>query len=194
VEWPRALDHAKDVRLLLQPCCERVEIAGSLRRLRAEVNDIEFVAQPKMQPFDMLNARLADMVAHHWLYPGPASKNMKRPPMGPRYYRLAIPIGGTEDRLQLDIFAVLPPADFGVIFTIRTGSAEFSHWLVTEALRKGMKVQDGQLFRIHRDEQPWRFEKIPCPEEPDFFRALGIEYVHPSSRQQPATMSTGTGE
>jgi hypothetical protein len=30
-----------------------------------------------------------------------------------------------------------------------------------------------------------------CVEELDFFGALGIEYIHPSSRQQPAIMSTG---
>ena len=195
MEWRNAIQHAKDVRLLFQACCERVEIAGSLRRQCAEVHDIEIVAKPKTDPFDQLQIRVADMLSHHWLEPGPKSKDGKKPPMGPRYYRLQIPVQRPEcDSIQLDLFAVLPPADFGVIYAIRTGSAEFSHWLVTEALRKGMQVEDGQLWKWSPSGKPLLLQervKIPCPEEVDFFRALGIEYVHPSDRQQPAIMSTG---
>jgi DNA polymerase/3'-5' exonuclease PolX len=180
MEWCRAIDLAKDIRLMLSPTCLRIEIAGSLRRMRHEINDIELVATPSQKPFDLLNQRIADLLDKEWLVRGPVSKGQKKAPCGPRYYRLQEPNTG----IQVDIFAVLPPAEFGVIYTIRTGSAEFSHWIVTEALRKGMKVDGGQLFRIHRDEQPWRFEHIPCPEEQDFFKALEIPWVDPSQREQ----------
>jgi DNA polymerase/3'-5' exonuclease PolX len=185
LEWRRAIDLAKDVRVLLQPACERVEIAGSLRRMRSEINDIEIVAIPKRDPFDQLQLRLTELVSNNWFMVGAKSKDGKKPPMGPRYYRLAVSVDLNPSLLpmiQLDIFAVLPPADFGVIYTIRTGSAEFSHWLVTEALRRGFKVQGGQLFKIHRDEQPWRFEYIPCSEERDLFQALGLDWVEPRDR------------
>ena len=186
MEWSRAIDLAKDIRVLLQPACERVEIAGSVRRMRSDVHDIEIVAVPKQDPFDRLQLRLTDLISHNWFMPGAKSKDGKKPPLGPRYYRLRVPVDlnpSLLESIQLDIFAVLPPADWGVIYTIRTGSAEFSHWIVTEALRKGMKVDGGQLFRIHRDEQPWRFEHIPCPEEQDFFKALEIPWVEPPQRE-----------
>ena len=186
MEWSRAIDLAKDIRILLQPACERVEIAGSVRRMRHEINDIEIVALPKRDPFDRLQLRIIDLISHHWLEHGLKSKDGKKVPFGPRYYRLTLPAENYSLKLglQVDVFAVLPPADWGVIYTIRTGSAEFSHWIVTEALRKGMKVDGGQLFRIHRDEQPWRFEHIPCPEEQDFFKALEIPWADPPNENQ----------
>jgi DNA polymerase/3'-5' exonuclease PolX len=192
LEWCEAIDLAKETRLLLQPVCERVEIAGSVRRLKPEVNDIEIVAVPKRDPFDQLQLRLADMVSHKYLLPGPESKDGKRPPMGPRYYRLTIPMTHAPGFMQLDLFAVLPPADFGVIYTIRTGSAAFSHWLVTEALKRGMKVDQGQLWRIHREEQPWRFERLACPEESDFFGQVGLDWVEPKDRELPPVRSPNT--
>ena len=36
---------------ILSPSCERVEVAGSLRRGSETVGDIEFVAIPKIEPF-----------------------------------------------------------------------------------------------------------------------------------------------
>ena len=195
MDWRSGIELAKNIRLMLQPACERVEIAGSLRRMRSEINDIEIIAKPKANPFDQLHLRIVDLVSTHSLEHGPKSKDGRKAPCGPRYYRLAIDIHGgqqptTLERIQVDIFAVLPPADWGVIYTIRTGSAEFSHWLVTEAFRHGFKVDQGQLWKIHRDEQPWRFEKIPCPEERDFFTALGLSWVEPRDREQPPTNHT----
>jgi DNA polymerase/3'-5' exonuclease PolX len=42
-----ALALAKTVLEVLAPFCERVEVAGSIRRLRPEVNDIDIVAIPQ---------------------------------------------------------------------------------------------------------------------------------------------------
>jgi DNA polymerase/3'-5' exonuclease PolX len=179
MEWASAIEVAKAIRLELQPACERIEIGGSLRRLRPDINDVEIIAQPRISPFNELDLRLLSLGAEKRLVPGPRSSDGKKPPYGPRYKRLAEPLSG----LQVDVFSVLPPADFGVIYTIRTGSAAFSHWFVTEALRRSYKVDKGQLFRIHRDEQPWRFERIPCPEERDVFQALGIPWPPPHDRE-----------
>ncbi|MFH1640834.1 MAG: hypothetical protein ABIA66_02590, partial [Candidatus Omnitrophota bacterium] len=38
---------AEDVVRLLRPYCTRIEIAGSIRRTRSEVSDIEIVCIPK---------------------------------------------------------------------------------------------------------------------------------------------------
>jgi DNA polymerase/3'-5' exonuclease PolX len=157
--------------------CDRLEVAGSIRRQRPEVNDIEFVAVPKRDPFDRLQLRLTTLVSESYLNVGSKSRDGKRAPLGPRYYRLSF--RGT----QVDIFCVLPPSDWGVQFCLRTGSREYSHWIVTEALRRDFKVDSGQLWKIHKERLPWEFEKIRCPEERDFFKALGIEYVDPRDRE-----------
>lgn len=46
----QALAIAEKVKALLAPHCERIEIAGSIRRKKPDVKDIEIVAIPK--PFD----------------------------------------------------------------------------------------------------------------------------------------------
>jgi hypothetical protein len=39
--------------------------------------------------------------------------------------------------IAIDLFIVLPPAQFGAFFAIRTGTAEFSQWLVTPREKGG---------------------------------------------------------
>ena len=41
---------AEEVRALLAPACERLEVAGSIRRRRPDVGDVELVAVPKTAP------------------------------------------------------------------------------------------------------------------------------------------------
>lgn len=157
----------------------RAEIAGSLRRSCKEVGDIEIVAQPwTPQSAKDLHAKLQELLNAGLVELDRKSSDGKRPPFGPRYYRL------TYSGKPLDLFLVLPPADWGIIYTLCTGPAEYSHWIVTEALRRGFKVADGQLFKrsIRGPWVPVR-EKIPCPQEADFFKALGLKYQTPELRE-----------
>lgn len=169
------LETAKEVTSvlidLLGSSCSRVEVAGSVRRESPEVWDIELVAIPAYTPFDQLNFALDR--AQNILAPGPPSKGMKKPPSGDRYKRLV----HLPTETQVDLFIVRPPADWGVIFTLRTGPASFSHFLVTLALMQGKKVEDGQLWEL----TPQR-RRIDCPEEADFFRALGYKLIPPNER------------
>ncbi len=45
----KALEIAERTKKLLAPYCERIEIAGSIRRKKPEVKDIELVAIPKLE-------------------------------------------------------------------------------------------------------------------------------------------------
>jgi len=100
-----------------------------------------------------------------------------RPAFGDRYKRLVY------QGVGLDLFSVLEPASWGVIYTIRTGSAEFSHRLVTPRLMggwlpAGLRVKDGALWD--------RGRLIETPEEADFFRAIGVEWLPPERRTADA--------
>lgn len=46
-----ALDVVRELAPLLEPVCERLLVAGSLRRRKAEVGDIELVFIPRTEPF-----------------------------------------------------------------------------------------------------------------------------------------------
>lgn len=74
---------------------------------------------------------------------------------------------------------VTTPEKWGPIFTIRTGSAAFSHWLVSP--RKyfggcpgGMSFKDGSLYSY----------AIQCetPEEADVFKLLDLAWIEPRER------------
>jgi DNA polymerase/3'-5' exonuclease PolX len=156
----------------LAPACERIEVAGSIRRERDEVHDIELVAVPRVEvEVDLFG----DSTARRSLL-DPALVGLGRfDKNGERYKQIYLP-----DGIYHDLFLVLPPAQWGVILTIRTGPADFSHWLVTPKRQGGampahLRVHDGALWQGN--------EIVPTPEEKDFFAALGLPYVEPRERR-----------
>lgn len=175
---------------LLGPYCERMEIAGSIRRGKPEVKDIELVAIPLVVQVqtglfgglyditDHLSQRLAQAWAEGWLTPRAVEMHRKdgtveqSQRVGDRYQALVY------DGIAVDLFVVRPPADWGVVYTIRTGPADFSQALVTACQRRLMRVEHGQLLRMGK--------RVPCPEEADFFSALGQPWLEPAERRASA--------
>jgi DNA polymerase/3'-5' exonuclease PolX len=91
--------------------------------------------------------------------------------------------------IKLDLFIVLPPAQWGVLFAIRTGPADFSHWIVTKRsaggrLPSNCRVRDGQVFRNGLP--------LPMPEEADFLRLLELEGLAPAEREARIPLTWGT--
>lgn len=181
-----ARPRAEYLRGLFAPYCERVEIAGSLRRGVGEVKDIEIVAAPltttvKTGLFDdvlaiqdQLEERIAAGLAEGWLRIRDVEVHRKDGTteisrrMGDRYKALVY------DGIPVDLFIVRPPADWGVVFTIRTGPAEFSERLVTDCQRFFLRVEQGRLLHTGQ----W----VPCPDERDFFAAIGQPWLEPMDR------------
>ena len=160
MELTRAREIAERVLALLRPFCVRAEIAGSIRRGKPEVGDIEIVVMPKDEWFEFRVPGLFDCCEFVI--------------NGPRHKKIAL-----ADGLDLDLFIVLPPAQWGVIFTLRTGPAEFSYWIVNRRscggrLPSNCRVRDGQVIR--------NGEPLPMPEEEDFLRLLELEGIAPGER------------
>lgn len=151
---------------MLMPYCERIEIAGSIRRRKAEVGDIEIVAKP-LPALDLFGSPNG---YHDLSLPLPAVKN------GQRYKQYALPEG-----INLDLFIVLPPAQWGVIFALRTGGAEFSRKLVT-AKRYGGYLPSLYIIRDGAVRRQDTGEVVPTPEESDFFALLGLDFISPQER------------
>ena len=168
----------------LDPSCERLVGAGSLRRRRPDVGDIELVAIPRFieEPsglFETVQVSLLDRA----LAREERDQVLERLSGGDRYVKLRHVRSG----LQVDLFIVPPPASFGVLLAIRTGPAAYSQRLVTLARRQGNHVADGALRLGLRDhstpaEKLCTCPVIPTPEERDFFAALGLAYVEPEAR------------
>jgi DNA polymerase/3'-5' exonuclease PolX len=153
----------------IAPFCERVEIAGSLRRRKPEIGDIEIVAIAKTEPAFDIFGNVVKSVSRLEQY---LSDNFAAIKNGPHYKQFPL------DGIMVDLF-ITSPAQWGVIFAIRTGSADFSKWLVTwrrngGALPGNMFVREGRLCLASGP--------LETPEEIDFFRAIGLDWIPPEER------------
>jgi len=163
----------------LAPYCQRIEVAGSLRRSKPEVKDIEIVAIPIIKKQDSLFEGLQDArnLLVDALVAFALQDEFKVVKGKEKYKQLALPEG-----INLDLFMVTQPAQWGVIFTIRTGPAEFSHYCVTKKHQGGRmpawaKVQNGAVWN--------RDESLDMPEEQDFFDFLQLPWIEPRDRKAP---------
>jgi len=174
---------ATKVEDLLGAVCKRIAIAGSIRRGRQFVKDIEIVAEPLLLPpegqlFDVPDEEKVSALDRHvrGLVARPSSgltfdEKCKR--NGSKYKRLV-----WQNGLTVDLFIVLPPASWGAILAIRTGPADFSSLLVSDrphgAMPGCLSQQQGAL---HTTSGP-----LDTPEESDYFAALGVPTWPPAER------------
>lgn len=118
-----AMELAEGIQAFLAPHCDRCEIAGSIRRRKPEVKDVELVVIPKREPSGLLGEPVRSEV---FIQAVETWEKIKGEATG-RY---------TQRRLEwgrvLDLFIVTPET-YGLQLAIRTGSARFSR----EVLAKG---------------------------------------------------------
>lgn len=181
---------------LLADSCERIQVAGSVRREKAEVHDLEIVAIPKPTrhldllgdpipgkptPLDETLATMMQTDSYWW------DEDVKR--NGPRYKRFVTSFGGTLG--AVDLF-LADSENWGNQLAIRTGSASFSRWFMTArsmggGMPWGKRQAGGYLWSKDSDREehfPNGYVKILCPEEADFFRAIGLPVLDPKERNE----------
>lgn len=147
----------------LRPHSIRIEIAGSIRREKPEVKDIEICCIPMPYSTGLFEDGLAAVVNQWPKVKGELTYGIAR------YTQRLLPQG-----IKLDLFFA-DPGNWGNIFLIRTGDWEFSKKFMGVLLpRNGYKQADGVLK--HND------KVIPCPEEADLFLRAGIKYIEPRNR------------
>lgn len=177
---------AKQFCTLLEPACKRIYIAGSVRRKKPDVDDIELVAEPIFAPvFNLFGDLVGERNLLHELLDALQAESqlslddqVRRD--GLRYKRFAYMDYDALRAISIDLFIVNPPAQWGVIFALRTGPADYSHWLVTQRSKGGAMPAEAYC----KDGAIW-YDDMPLPmvEERDFFTFLDIEYVDPEKRR-----------
>lgn len=169
----------------LRPACERIEIAGSVRRGKPEVKDIEIMAVPKSEaPKPVFGQRqvfprMIEQVLHNMEF----TRGLVEPVKGGEKYKQFWLLEGKIHVIKVDLFLVTPPAQWGVQMVIRTGPAEFSQWMVTQRYKSGALpddyfVENGAVWDRTDASAP-----IPMPEEKDFFELCGLEWMDPAKRE-----------
>jgi DNA polymerase/3'-5' exonuclease PolX len=158
--------------------------------MKSEVGDIELVLIPKMGPdpeslfgseentYNLALEKVNKLVAAGILEKRSFDDGLFRWGQRTQYAR------HVESGIAVDIFQQLPPAQFGVNFAIRTGSAEFTRLLVTQKSKGGYLsdrafVRDGGVYDTRYVPGG---ELVPMPEEIDLFDFIGLPFVPPECR------------
>ena len=164
-----ALAIAQELVVQFTPYCQRIEIAGSVRRQKPDVKDIEICAMPRLELGGLFGDPISALAAFDYSQLGRVIKG------GQRYVQIAL-----HQQINLDLFLVLPPATWGVIFTLRTGPADFSTHCVTQRSKGGLLPS----YLAVRDGVVWQNDQsVPTPEEADFFRVLELAWIPPHQRR-----------
>lgn len=160
MEYQYAYELACKNRELLAPHCERIEIAGSIRRMKVECRDIELVAIPKPYDVGLFESGLASIVNQWQKVKGEL----------PCWYTQRI----LPEGIKLDLFFA-EPGNWGLQYAIRTGSAAFSYNVLGIGWTKaGYFSEHGFLYRMG--------VKHEIREEQELFDLIGIPFVEPEMR------------
>lgn len=170
---------------ILTPVCTRIEIAGSIRRGKPWVNDIEIVLTPKTT-----TVQRELVIVEGDIFTGREVEYYEELVRDPAYEAAVLKLAETvvrgakistakytqitiEGGVKVDLFTARPE-NWGYILAIRTGPAEYSQGLLGRGNRLGFKGVDGM----------WTRNGMPVnvPEERTVFDLLGINYTQPSDR------------
>jgi len=170
MELTKAEKIAKKYVDLLAPFCQRIEIAGSVRRKKPEVKDIEIVCISKV--IDIIDTGTLfgtqELITHpNFVYEVNKLEKVKGEPTG-KYTQRILPEG-----INLDLF-IANRDNWGYILAIRIGPDGYSKYLASTWVKQGFKGVDGNLTK--------NGEIIPVREERDLFWILGLDYVDPEFR------------
>ncbi len=185
--WPLADAQfvAEGLVRLLEPACERIAIAGSIRRRKPDVGDIELLCVPTYRemrdlwgPYgrqDMLTTRVQELMHKGILQCRPAGKS-KSYTFGPQNKLMVHCASG----IPVDIFSTTQ-ANWGMALLVRTGPAEFNIRVMARLKALGHRGHAYGGITLHAAD-PARAQELACPDEETVFRTLGWPYIEPERR------------
>jgi len=160
----------------ISPALDRGEIAGSIRRGKPVVGDIEIVAISSSR--DSLVKLLSDVGQH--IKPGVPGVVPWDPKSDAKYFRVRLAEG-----MNLDLF-MASPENWGGLFLMRTGSGAGPDGNSFNGFTPGIfsrwkKMSGGGRMSGCMPTMPTG-EQLEVPEEQDFFDLLEMGFVPPNER------------
>jgi DNA polymerase (family X) len=152
-----ALTTATEIVGALEPFTDRVTYAGSLRRWRETIGDVDILATAGDEPGARRIMNAFKTLSGDVIVSGPTKTSIR-----------------TSGRLQVDLRVVKPDC-WGTALQYFTGSQ--AHNVATRAIavRRGLKLSEYGLFRDD--------ELIASATEDEVYAALGMEWVPPPLRE-----------
>jgi DNA polymerase (family 10) len=149
------------VKTTVEAQCDMIEVAGSIRRQKSKVHDIDFVVVAKSDvTWQKINEKL---------------KQLKAKPncSGNSVIKAFLPC---QDGLFQEDFYRAKPSTFGIHLLVRTGSADHNMWLAGYAFSKDMRLKYSE--GLLKDSKA-----IAGETEQGVFDALGLPHPMPSTRE-----------
>lgn len=161
----------------LRPYCQKIEIAGSIRRCEKMIGDIEIVAIPNIHCQNDLFGTSSNVVSNELLNfldklveDGSITKGYS---WGDRNRKFFVTTTNNAT-YKIDLF-LCTPQNWGNIFLIRTGCSNFSAAIMSHLKRQNLRHDKGYLYSADG-------KVIDCPSEEDFFSAINYPFVAPQLR------------
>jgi DNA polymerase (family 10) len=156
--------------LAAAPGVEKVEVAGSLRRRKETIGDVDILAAYEGDG--------TPVVDHFVAFDGAA----RIVGAGPTKGSIVLHSG-----LQVDL-RVIPARSFGSALVYFTGSKEHNVAIRTGAVRRGLRVNEWGVFRVPEDADPAESDKedgerLAGDTEESVYAALGMTWVPPVLRE-----------
>jgi len=171
MELEKAKTIAEKLKALLESSCERITIAGSIRRQKPEVKDIELLVIPKyIAGVDMLDAKIQTLIQLEVL--------------DYRLNKLGSKVYGAKNKLMLDrltgigvdVFSTTEDC-WAVSLVVRTGGKITNQRIAMAAIMKGWHLKAyGSGFSTPQGD-------IVCRSERDVFEFVGLPYKEAWERE-----------
>lgn len=158
-----AWDRAEEIRriLLKTKLCKQLEIAGSLRRRKETIGDIDLLATSD-KPEKVMDAFCAMTHVERIIGRGPTKVSVM-----------------LKSGMQADL-RVLDPEVFGAAMHYFTGSKEHNVKVRTMAQKKGITLNEYGAFEGTAEKKG---KRVACRTEEEVFAAVGLPYIPPELRE-----------
>jgi len=159
------LEHVRET-----PGVDHVEVAGSLRRRKETIGDVDILARFEGDGTPVVDRFVA--------FDGAARVTGQGPTKG----SIVLHSG-----LQVDL-RVIPARSFGAALQYFSGSKEHNVAIRTRAVREGLRVNEWGVFRVPEGADPAELgkedgERLAGATEEGVYEALGMEWVPPVLRE-----------
>lgn len=191
--FPREIAEEAGAWLLreLGQVCEEVVIAGSTRRGRERVKDLEIVLLPNASETWRVACSRVDGALLRLISEGVLSWDTHTKRRGERYKRLLIELAvlgikSAERYLPVDLF-LGDRENFGNQVVIRTGPWDWNRAIFGLMYRRNRMHDAGYMYEAKPSDQEDCFvrgDMISCRTEAAFFKEIGLVFVPPPLRSE----------
>lgn len=176
MELSLAQNIANNVVRIVRNSSVRAEVAGSIRRKKANVKDVEIVAI--VRNYSKLYADLSTL--GRFIKPGVSSVIDWPPKHGAKYVRMLL-----NEGIKLDLF-IANSDNWGALLCMRTGSASDANGsvfggFVPAMFKRWKKVSCGGMMKGCQPTLP-DGTMLVVKEEREFFELCGVDWIEPELR------------